>query len=102
MNAPARSILRPPAIATHALVRLVARMLGATASLTAAAQSVAATVTAAPLPYGVAVNTVTNKIYVTSYIDKGQVTVIDGATNATTAIPVGSFPSGIDVNMVTN
>ncbi len=102
MNAPARSILRPPAIAFHALVRLVALMLGATASLTAAAQSVAATVTAAPLPYGIAVNTVTNKIYVTSYIDKGQVTVIDGATNATTAIPVGSFPSGIDVNMVTN
>jgi YVTN family beta-propeller protein len=32
----------------------------------------------------------------------GQVTVIDGATNATQAVPVGSYPFSIDVNMVTN
>ncbi len=92
---------RWPSIAT-ALARCAVLALGAVSGLTAGAQTVVATVTAAPLPVAAAVNSVTNKIYVTSYIAKGQVTVIDGVTNATTAVPVGSFPYGIDVNMVTN
>lgn len=85
-----------------ALLIRAAAVLGAASSLSAGAQTVNATVVTAPLPIAVAVNSVTNKIYVSSYIEKGQVTVIDGATNLTTAIPVGSYPYGIDVNMVTN
>jgi len=49
----------------------------------------------------VAVNPVTNKIYVASY-DAGAVTVIDGATNNTTAVTVGSAPTAVAVNWVTN
>ena len=43
------------------------------------------------LPTAVAVNPVTNKIYVANqYSD--NVTVIDGATNATTTVPAGTVP----------
>ena len=77
-------------------------MLGLAAALPAGAQSVVATVTAGPIPIAVVVNSATNKIYVASYSATGQVTVIDGATNATTAIPVGSYPYTLGINKVTN
>lgn len=51
-----------------------------------------------------AVNTVTNKIYV-SYSDANSITVIDGATNSTTTVPtprMGFISYGIVVNTVTN
>jgi YVTN family beta-propeller protein len=54
------------------------------------------------LPISIAINPTTNKIYVVSYNANGVVTEIDGDTNAATAIPVGSYPYGIDVNTVTN
>jgi len=46
----------------------------------------------------VAVNPVTNKIYVAG----GNVTVIDGATNDTTLVPAGADPRVVALNPVTN
>src|ERR1022692_142881 len=70
------------------------------------------TVPAGNGPWAIAVNTVTNQIYVANsntvinqeYVPNtsGTVTVIDGATNATTTVPVGSYPGAIAVNSVTN
>ena len=49
----------------------------------------------------IAVNPVTNVIYVANY-GSDTVSVIDGTTNATTTIPVGKRPGHIAVNPVTN
>jgi YVTN family beta-propeller protein len=51
-------------------------------------------------PGAIAVNAVTNKIYVIT--GNGDVTVIDGVTNATVTLPVGAYLRGIAVNSVTN
>ena len=48
-----------------------------------------------------AVNPVTNKIYVANQ-SSDNVTVIDGATNATTTVPPGRSPCAVAVNPVTN
>lgn len=104
-NLGSESTVRAVAYRKSAFFAVIARassLIGALFPFAAGAQTVTATVTTAPLPIAAAVNSVTNKVYVSSYIEKGQVTVIDGATNSTTAIPVGSDPYGIDVNMVTN
>jgi YVTN family beta-propeller protein len=70
-----------------------------------ATNTVTDTVTVATISvsYGsaVAVNPVTNRIYVTGSF-AGAVTVIDGATDATTTVNVGSIPKAIAVNPVTN
>ena len=56
------------------------------------AQTVTTTISAGTSPYAVAVNPVTNKIYVANY-NSNTVTVIDGATNSTTAtVSVGVSP----------
>jgi YVTN family beta-propeller protein len=47
------------------------------------------------------VNSVTNKVYVTNW-ESGNVTLIDGATNATTTVPAGSAPWAVAVNPVMN
>ena len=60
-----------------------------------------ATVAAGTCAYSVAVNLVTNKIYVANY-SGASVTVIDGATNATSTVPVGTNPVSVAVNPVTN
>jgi YVTN family beta-propeller protein len=54
-------------------------------------------------PQAVAVNPVTNKIYVGNSVSN-NVTVIDGATNSTTTVtdPNASFPIAVAVNSVTN
>jgi DNA-binding beta-propeller fold protein YncE len=61
--------------------------------------------------YAIAVNSVTNKIYVPSQCSgdpscqgepNGTVTVIDGATLATTNVPAGSEPDSLVVNSATN
>ena len=67
----------------------------------ASAQVVAATVTAGSAPKAVAVNTVTNKIYVANILSN-NVTVIDGATNSTTTVPAGPKPEAVAVNETTN
>ncbi len=52
-------------------------------------------------PRALAVNSVTNKIYVADYGDD-NVTVIDGITNNTTIVNVGGLPNAVAVNPVTN
>jgi len=60
-------------------------------------------------PYAVAVNPVTNKIYVANACGNdvncgsfGTVTVIDGTTNNTSTVNVGAYPYALDVNSGTN
>ncbi len=65
------------------------------------AQTVTATVPVGTSPVAVAVNSVTNKIYVANSGSK-NVTVIDGATNSTSTVAAGLRPVGIAVNPVTN
>lgn len=84
-------------------------------ALPTVAQVVIATVPAQGYPAGVAVNSVTNKIYVTDACGNdltcktfnGTVTVIDGATLSTVSVPVGSSlgPNGLEavaVNSMAN
>src|ERR1017187_3988182 len=66
------------------------------------AQTVTATVSAGTKPDAVAVDPVTNTIYVANY-GSSNVTVISGATNTVTAtVPAGIEPDGIAINSVTN
>jgi YVTN family beta-propeller protein len=67
------------------------------------------TVNVGVYPYFAAVDSVTNKIYVSNYCGSdltcssaGTVTVIDGATNNTLTVNVGFFPYDVEVNSVTN
>jgi YVTN family beta-propeller protein len=69
--------------------------------VSALAQTVVATVPAGSAPEAVAVNTVTNKIYVANLLSS-NVTVIDGATNSTTTVPAGLNPVAVAVNEATN
>jgi large repetitive protein len=69
--------------------------------IAAHAQSVTATIFVGSNPQGVAVNPVTNQIYVGNQ-SSNTVSVIDAATNTVTAtIPVGSNPHGVAVNQPT-
>jgi len=52
-------------------------------------------------PGAVAVNALTNQIYVANQ-NSSNVTVIDGITNATTSVPAGSAPKHLAVNPVSN
>jgi YVTN family beta-propeller protein len=52
-------------------------------------------------PASVAVNPVTNRIYVANYASN-DVTVLDAANNATATIPVGAGPRHVAVNPATN
>ena len=70
-------------------------------STPARAQNVVGTATVGNNPNAVAVNPVTNKIYVANN-GGTTVTVIDGATNGTTNVNVGSQPIAVAVNPVTN
>ncbi len=73
----------------------------AVTSLPAFGQRVVATIQPVDYPSAIAVNSVTNQIYVASDMDN-VVTVINGATNTTTTVPVGRYPHDIAVNSVTN
>ena len=81
------------------------------ASPSAVGQVTVATLPAGTSPFGVAVNSVTNKTYVANIAcdinnlpcpSPGTVTVIDGATNSTTTLNVGVHPYAVAVNPVTN
>jgi YVTN family beta-propeller protein len=78
-----------------------------------ASDTVIATVNVGAAPAQAAVNSVTNKIYVSNscgsdplcvfpYTTQGTVTIIDGVTNNTVSVNVGIFPSALDVNSATN
>jgi YVTN family beta-propeller protein len=60
-----------------------------------------AVVNAGTDPVAIAINTVTNKIYVANEFSD-DVTVIDGATNTTRSVKVGKRPQHIAVNSKTN
>jgi YVTN family beta-propeller protein len=60
------------------------------------------TVTVQDPAVAVAVNAVTNQIYVVNSSNPGFVTVIVGATNNTTTIPVGKGPNAVAINATTN
>ena len=54
-------------------------------------------------PFGLAVDSTRNLVYVTNANDPGLVYVIDGVTNTVTAtIQVGNTPAGVRVNSTTN
>jgi YVTN family beta-propeller protein len=79
------------------------------ASLPALAQVVTATLPAATNTFAAAVNSTTNKTYVTNFVcstqvcpGPGIVTVIDGATNNTASVTVGVYPYSLAVNATTN
>ncbi|MDQ3180763.1 MAG: YncE family protein, partial [Acidobacteriota bacterium] len=65
------------------------------------ADTVIGTVPAGSGPNAVAVNPVTNKIYVANS-GSGNVTVIDGTNNSTTTVAAGSTPVAVAINSVTN
>ena len=67
----------------------------------APADKVTATVSVGKGPLAVAVNPVTNKIYVANF-DGDTVTVIDGATNSTATVSVGDHPQAVAVNPETD
>src|SRR5215469_7704631 len=56
----------------------------------------------AKFPHAVAVNPVTNKIYVANNDSSGSVTVIDGETSSTTTVVVAPWPYDVAVNPTTN
>lgn len=61
------------------------------------------TITAGVGPIAVAVNPVTNKVYVANFaINPGEVTVIDGVTNTPATVTASYSPTAVAVNPVTN
>jgi len=85
-----------------ALFLMLTLLLGIATLNLAYAQSVTATVAAGTSPRAVAINPVTNKIYVAN-TNSNNVTVIDGATNTVvTTVAVGSTPFAVAINPVTN
>ena len=64
----------------------------------------ALTVDVGAAPYAVALNSITDKIYVTHVAGSpnDSVTVIDGKTNGMISLPVGYSPKSIAINPVTN
>lgn len=62
--------------------------------------TIATAVPVGSMPHGVAVDPVTNKIYVANR-DDNNVTLIDGATNAPlgAAITVGSYPNVVQTKL---
>jgi YVTN family beta-propeller protein len=86
--------MHTPLRTSLALLILVAACLPGTA------QTVIDTIHVGTQPANLAVNPVTNKIYVAN--QGGTVTVIDGTTDATTTVTAGSDPYGVAVNATTN
>lgn len=91
------------------LLPMTVLLFATTSSSPVSAQTVTATIPAGNDPYSIAVNTVTNKIYVANYYgggltvnNSGTVTVIDGATNVGVAVPAGNNPNAVAVNPMTN
>jgi DNA-binding beta-propeller fold protein YncE len=72
-------------------------------------QTVSATVPVGINPVAIALNPLTNKIYVVNCVPSGThsgtngtVTVIDGDANTTTTVPAGICPIAVALNPVTN
>ncbi len=71
-----------------------------------AAHALEATIAVPRGPGRVAVNPVTNKVYIGSFTASGEITVLDGGSNAATVVTMpaghGGFPIAMAVNPVTN
>jgi YVTN family beta-propeller protein len=93
----ALSTARSPARALAVLAAIIPLM----ATPAARAQQVVANIPTSSGPFALAVNTATNKVYVVSTTNN-LVTVIDGATNATSTVMVGSGPTALDIDTATN
>jgi YVTN family beta-propeller protein len=65
------------------------------------AENVTATVATGAFPLAIAINPVTNRVYVANY-SSNSITVIDGATNFTSNVGVGTNPYAVAANPVTN
>jgi len=85
----------------HRQARLAVTMLVVLMSLPAVTQTLITTITAGSYPVAIAINPVTNKIYVANQ-NSNNVTVIDGATYNTNTIMAGAAPNAIAVNSTTN
>src|SRR5664280_1439032 len=88
------------AITRRPLLFLLAVGLAAS-SLSAAAQTLLATVDTGTTPVAAAANRATNQIYTANY-GSNNVTVIDGATDQTTTVAAGQYPYDVRVNPLTN
>ena len=84
---------------------VAANYAGTVSVINQATNAITATIQVGAWPEGVAVNPLTNTIYVTNYAGP-SLSIINGATNVVTAtIPntsVGDTPSGVAVNPLTN
>ena len=78
-----------------------AAILGAIAGTDARAQTISPPVAAGASPFAIAVNPITNKVYVTNEADN-TLTVMDGSSLATTTLPIGARPLWLGVNPETN
>lgn len=65
------------------------------------ANNTTTTITAGTNPFALAVNPVTNNIYVAN-MESNTVTVINGATNTTQSVATGTLPISVAVNTLTN
>ena len=65
------------------------------------AQSAVATVAVGTTPIAVEANPVTHKVYVVNH-GSNSVTIIDGATRATTTVAVEDRPEAVAINPKTN
>src|SRR5664280_1637297 len=88
------------AITRRPLLFLLAVGLAAS-SLSAAAQTLLATVDTGTTPVAAAANRATNQIYTANY-GSNNVTVIDGATDQTSTVAAGQYPYDVRVNPLTN
>ncbi|HEV2395688.1 MAG TPA: hypothetical protein VGS27_01940 [Candidatus Sulfotelmatobacter sp.] len=72
--------------------------------LSTSAQTVTASIPVASTPAAIAVNPLTNPIYVADPVGSavGQVSVIDGRTNGTTSVTVGRVPIDVAVSPITD
>ena len=99
-----RDALPPPTLPKRRYWLTPLLLFAALSALVAAparAQSITATPASPDQPHAVAVNTVTNKIYLANL--DGTLTVIDGATNAVSTVSYGGSENwAVAVNPVTN
>jgi YVTN family beta-propeller protein len=76
---------------------------GTVTVINGASNTFSATVTVAPQPVALAIDPVTNQIYVAGFsFTNGMLTVIAGGTNVASNLPVGSDPFDLAINPVTN
>src|SRR5438552_902323 len=68
----------------------------------AAADAVTHTLNIPGIAQAIAINPVTNKIYIPNGIGDNQLVIIDGATEAVTTVPAGTNPEAVALNPTTN